>query len=78
MLGQRRLGVVEVGNFNDRGWGSSRIAGTLDLEDGDYDVAVPDLAVMEVIGPHPDLSDPLSVASQGITEDGSERDEVRP
>jgi transposase len=75
VLGRRRLRVLEgVGNFADRERASSTTAPALDLEDGDYDVAVPDLAVMGAIGPHPDLSDPVSVASQGITEDGAARD----
>jgi hypothetical protein len=54
VLGRRRLGIVEplvVPNTV-----------TLDLEAGDYDVAVPDLADMGVIGPHPDTTLPLDIA----------------
>lgn len=78
VLGRRRLGVLDgVGNSADRRWPSSTIAATLDLEDGDYDVAVPDLAVMGAIGPHPDLSDPASVSSQDIAAGGAEPEGTR-
>ena len=57
VLGRRQLGIVEpvvVGS-----------AAALDLEDGDYDVTVPDLAQMGVIGPHPDITLPVDIAAEG-------------
>ena len=57
VFGRRQLGIVEpvvVGS-----------AVALDLEDGDYDVAVPDLTQMGVIGPHPDTDLPVDIAAEG-------------
>jgi hypothetical protein len=42
----------------------------VDLEAGDYDVEVPDLAVMDAIGPHPDISPLVDIAPQRHTDDG--------
>lgn len=67
VLGRRRLGVLEEPP-------SARPVATgllLDLDDGDYDVAVPDLAVMGAIGPHPDLSGAPFVSSEPVTAEGS-------
>ncbi len=44
-------------------WSVLQVA--LDLEAGDYDVAVPDLAKMGVIGPHPDITLPVDIAAEG-------------
>jgi len=57
VLGRRRLGIVEPLGV--------ATAPTLDLEVGDYDVAVPDLADMGVIGPHPDTDLPVDIAAEG-------------
>jgi transposase len=56
VLGRRRLGVVE-----DVPVGRSM---TLDLGDGDFDVAVPDLADMDAIGPHPDTTLLVDIATE--------------
>jgi hypothetical protein len=46
-------------------------AGThLELGEGDYDVEVPDLALFEPIGPHPDIDPATEIASTPRTEDG--------
>ena len=57
VLGRRQLGVVEPVVVSS--------AAALDLDDGDYDVAVPDLADMSVIGPHPDTDLPVDIAAEG-------------
>jgi hypothetical protein len=57
VLGRRRLGIIEPVVVET--------ALTLDLEFGDYDVAVPDLAAMSVIGPHPDTDLPVDIATEG-------------
>ncbi len=57
VLGRKRLGIVEPAG--------AATAMTLDLEVGDYDVAVPDLAAMGVIGPHPDTDLPVDIAAGG-------------
>ena len=58
VLGRRRLGVVEAVPPPTPG-------PTLDLEPGDYDVAVPDLTAMGAIGPDPDTALPMGVAHEG-------------
>ena len=65
VLGRRRLQVLD-----DAASTSQATARSLELEDGDYDVAVPDLAVMGAIGPHPDIDPPVDIASEGPTADG--------
>jgi len=55
VLGRRRLGIVEPEVV--------ATAPALDLEVGDYDVAIPDLAAMGVIGPHPDTTLPTDIAA---------------
>jgi transposase len=57
VLGRRRFGVVEPVALGS--------AMTLDLEEGDYDVALPDLAAMGTIGPHPDTTLPVDIAAEG-------------
>lgn len=57
VLGRRSLAVVEPA--------VDSTALALDLAGDDYDVAVPDLAEMAVIGPHPDTTLPLDVAAGG-------------
>jgi hypothetical protein len=64
-LGRRRLQVID----DDAGPPGAAM-GALDLEAGDYDVAVPDLAAMGAIGPHPDIDPPVDIAAQDDTEDG--------
>ncbi len=68
VLGRRRLSAL-----SDASVVAGNVAVTMvDLEEGDYDVAVPDLAEMGVIGPAPDLHrPPLDLASEGTTERGS-------
>jgi transposase len=56
VLGRRHLGVVIDVAPAGR-------ATALDLEAGDYDVAVPDLGSMAVIGPHPDTDLPVDIAA---------------
>jgi transposase len=46
------------------------VGSAIEVGEGDYDVAVPDLAVMEAIGPHPDVDLAVDIAAQGCTEDG--------
>jgi transposase len=66
VLGRRRLSALaEVPVTMD-----AAAVRLVDLEEGDYDVAVPDLAEMGAIGPHPDLTDPADIASAGNVEDG--------
>jgi len=65
VLGRRRLGVLDTPSRK----APASALRMLDLGDGDYDVAAPDLAVMGAIGPQPELSDPAFVASQAIPED---------
>jgi hypothetical protein len=55
VLGRRHLGVVDAAPVGP--------ATALELEVGDYDVAVPDLADMGVIGPHPDTTLPVDIAA---------------
>jgi transposase len=57
VVGRRHLGVVEPVPLGT--------APALDLEGGDYDVAVPDLAPMSAIGPHPDTDLPVDIAAEG-------------
>src|SRR6202050_469492 len=57
VLGRRHLGVVEPV--------AVAAAAALELEVGDYDVAVPDLGAMSVIGPHPDTTLPVDIAAEG-------------
>lgn len=63
VLGRRRLEVLDGLPV------ASQASTALELEEGDYDVAVPDLAVMGVIGPHPDTDPPVDNASGGHTAD---------
>jgi transposase len=67
VLGRRRLQVLD-----DVAIAPQATARALELEDGDYDVAVPDLAAMGAIGPHPDVHPPVDIGSPGPGEDASE------
>jgi transposase len=62
VLGRRRMGAVD-----DTVVVATAGPPALSLEDGDYDVAVPDLGLLGAIGPHPDLDPPVDIASQGTT-----------
>ena len=42
----------------------------VELEDGDYDVDVPDLAALGRIGPHPDIGGPVDIAADGTPAGG--------
>ena len=46
------------------------VGDVIELGDGDYDVAVPDLALMGAIAPDPDLTPPVDIASDRRTEGG--------
>jgi hypothetical protein len=70
VLGRRRLGVLGDGPVVT-GHGAPT---TVDLDEGDYDVATPDLAAMAAIGPAPDLQCFGDNATEGTTADGIERD----
>jgi transposase len=70
VLGRRRLGVLADAPVV----ASNGAVATVDLGEGDYDVAVPDLAPMAAIGPAPDLQSFGDIAGEGITADGFERD----
>jgi hypothetical protein len=70
VLGRRRLGVLGDGPVV----AGSASAAMVDLEEGDYDVAVPDLAQMAAIGPAPDLQPFGDIAAEGVTADGFDRD----
>ena len=62
----RRLSVL------DDAMAPAGAPGGVELGSGDSDVAVPDLAVMGAIGPHPDIDPPVDIASEGPTADGFE------
>jgi hypothetical protein len=64
VLGRRRLLVLD-----DVAMAPQAPACAFELEEGDYDVAVPDLAAMGVIGPHPDIDPPVDIASPVLTAD---------
>jgi transposase len=64
-LGRHRLQVV-----NDLvAVPATAVLGGVDIGTGDYEVAIPDLAVMGAIGPHPDLHPPVDIASRSDTAD---------
>jgi transposase len=65
VLGRRRLQVLD-----DVAIAPQATARVLEIEDGDYDVAVPDLAAMGAIGPHPDVDPVVDIGSEGPTADG--------
>lgn len=68
LLGRRRLQLLD-----DATVAPQIPARTLELGDADYDVAVPDLAAMSAIGPHPDVDPPVDIASEDPTAEGSDR-----
>jgi hypothetical protein len=68
LLGRRRLQLLD-----DAPVAPQIPARTLELGDADYDVAVPDLAAMSAIGPHPDVDPPVDIASEDPTAEGSDR-----
>jgi hypothetical protein len=69
VLGRRHLGVVDMAPVGP--------ATALELEVGDYDVDVPDLGEMSVIGPHPDTTLPVDIATDanvaGAIDDDGDR-----
>lgn len=66
VLGRRRLVSVD----DDEPAVAVAGGGDIELGEGDYDVATPDLAVFEHLGPHPDTTLPVDIASARRTEDG--------
>jgi hypothetical protein len=66
VLGRRRLHAIE----DDQAIPAAASIGGVDLGDGDYDVATPDLAALEAIGPHPSIEGVVDIASQRRIEHG--------
>jgi len=65
VLGRKRLHALE-----DEGAALSLAVGhSVELEAGDYNVDVPDLAVMSAIGPHPDITPLVDIASERHVDD---------
>jgi len=66
VLGRKRLAAID----NEVPDLPVAVGSQIELEAGDYDVEIPDLALMAAIGPHPDTGLLVDNASERTTDDG--------